>query len=204
MEYRVGFVDDLEDMIEKYIKKLKRSNIEVIYAADCLTFEDIFQWILDNKINYLLVDYKLQQKYDFSGSELIRYVNNKLPDLQCIIFSSVNGINDDLVLKNTIKEKSVIELKLDDQKYIEFIDEIKDGVKVFETRKEVSLEEYKKLLEIKNKTGFKNAEDEERFIYLYKILVSYGLIDKIPSELMKSSVEEKLDNLLEKLNKYIN
>ena len=75
MEYRIGFVDDFEDMIEKYIKKFRRSDIEVIYADDCLTFEDIFEWILDNKINYLLVDYKLQQKYDFSGSELIRYIN---------------------------------------------------------------------------------------------------------------------------------
>ena len=140
MEYRIGFVDDFEDMIEKYIKKFRRSDIEVIYADDCLTFEDIFEWILDNKINYLLVDYKLQQKYDFSGSELIRYINNKLPDLHCIIFSSVNDINDDLVMKNTIKDKSIIELKIDDPKYKEFIEEIKDGARVFEARKQVSLE----------------------------------------------------------------
>lgn len=204
MEYRIGFVDDFEDMIEKYIKKFRRSDIEVIYADDCLTFEDIFEWILDKKINYLLVDYKLQQKYDFSGSELIRYINNKLPDLHCIIFSSVNDINDDLVMKNTIKDKSIIELKIDDPKYKEFIEEIKDGVRVFEARKQVSLEEYKNLLNIKNTSGFKNAVEEERFIFLYKILVSYGFIDEIPSELMKPTVEKKLDILLDKLNKYIN
>ena len=204
MEYRIGFVDDFEDMIEKYIKKFRRSDIEVIYADDCLTFEDIFEWILDNKINYLLVDYKLQQKYDFSGSELIRYINNKLPDLHCIIFSSVNDINDDLVMKNAIKDKSIIELKIDDPKYKEFIEEIKDGARVFEARKQVSLEEYKNLLNIKNTSGFKNAVEEERFIFLYKILVSYGFIDEIPSELMKPTVEKKLDILLDKLNKYIN
>ena len=204
MEYRIGFVDDFEDMIEKYIKKFRRSDIEVIYADDCLTFEDIFEWILDNKINYLLVDYKLQQKYDFSGSELIRYINNKLPDLHCIIFSSVNDINDDLVMKNTIKDKSIIELKIDDPKYKEFIEEIKDGARVFEARKQVSLEEYKNLLNIKNTSGFKNAVEEERFIFLYKILVSYGFIDEIPSELMKPTVEKKLDILSDKLNKYIN
>lgn len=204
MEYRIGFVDDFEDMIEKYIKKFRRSDIEVIYADDCLTFEDIFEWILDKKINYLLVDYKLQQKYDFSGSELIRYINNKLPDLHCIIFSSVNDINDDLVMKNTIKDKSIIELKIDDPKYKEFIEEIKDGARVFEARKQVSLEEYKNLLNIKNTSGFKNAVEEERFIFLYKILVSYGFIDEIPSELMKPTVEKKLDILLDKLNKYIN
>lgn len=204
MKYIIGFVDDLEDMIAKYIKKFKRSDIDVIYAENCLTFKDIFEWILDNKINYLLVDYKLQQKYDFSGSELIRYINNKVPDLHCIIFSSVNDINDDLVMKNNIKEKSIIELRIDDPKYKEFIAEIKDGAKVFETRKQISLEEYKDLLKIKITKGFKNAADEERFIFLYKILVSYGLIDKIPSELLKSTVEEKIDILLDKLNKYVN
>ncbi len=204
MKYIIGFVDDLEDMIAKYIKKFKRSDIDVIYAENCLTFKDIFEWILDNKINYLLVDYKLQQKYDFSGSELIRYINNKVPDLHCIIFSSVNDINDDLVMKNNIKEKSIIELRIDDPKYKEFIAEIKDGAKVFETRKQISLEEYKDLLTIKITKGFKNAADEERFIFLYKILVSYGLIDKIPSELLKSTVEEKIDILLDKLNKYVN
>ena len=204
MKYIIGFVDDLEDMIAKYIKKFKRSDIDVIYAENCLTFKDIFEWILDNKINYLLVDYKLQQKYDFSGSELIRYINNKVPDLHCIIFSSVNDINDDLVMKNNIKEKSIIELRIDDPKYKEFIAEIKDGAKVFETRKQISLEEYKDLLTIKITKGFKNAADEERLIFLYKILVSYGLIDKIPSELLKSTVEEKIDILLDKLNKYVN
>lgn len=107
-------------------------------------------------------------------------------------------------MKNTIKDKSIIELKIDDPKYKEFIEEIKDGARVFEARKQVSLEEYKNLLNIKNTSGFKNAVEEERFIFLYKILVSYGFIDEIPSELMKPTVEKKLDILLDKLNKYIN
>lgn len=202
MEYRIGFVDDFEDMIEKYIKKFRRSDIEVIYADDCLTFEDIFEWILDKKINYLLVDYKLQQKYDFSGSELIRYINNKLPDLHCIIFSSVNDINDDLVMKNTIKDKSIIELKIDDPKYKEFIEEIKDGARVFEARKQVSLEEYKNLLNIKNTSGFKNVTEEnkqlkDKLSKIETLIINHNrnigdIYYKYNSKILKSELKQRI------------
>lgn len=203
MDCKVGFIDDIEEMIQKYIKRLNRCNIEVVYAKDCATYEDIFNWILDNQIQYLLVDYNLTLKYEFTGSQLIHYINNKLPDLPCIIFSSVQEINDDLVIRNLIKEKSVLESKFDSPEFIEFIDEMKNGAKVFETRKDKSLEEYKMLLGVKEKTGFKKSEEEDRFIYLYRILSSYGMVDKISPELIKSSVENKIDSLLEKLNEHL-
>lgn len=203
MDCKVGFIDDIEEMIQKYIKRLNRCNIEVVYAKDCVTYEDIFNWILDNQIQYLLVDYNLTLKYEFTGSQLIHYINNKLPDLPCIIFSSVQEINDDLVIRNLIKEKSVLESKFDSPEFIDFIDEMKNGARVFETRKDKSLEEYKMLLEVKEKTGFKKSEEEDRFIYLYRILSSYGMVDKISPELIKSSVENKIDSLLEKLNEHL-
>lgn len=203
MDYRVGFVDDLENMIEKYSKKLARNNISLIYASDCLTFNDVFEWILNNTIEYLLIDYNLSQKYNFSGSQLIHYINNMIPDLPCIIFSSVKDINDDLVQRNLIKEKDIFEKSMDDIEYKRFIDEIKNGVEVFKKRKEASLEEYNNLLMKKNKDGFSSSSEEERFIYLYKILMSYGMVDRISPEIVKSSVEAKIDDLISKLDKYI-
>lgn len=203
MDYRVGFVDDLENMIEKYSKKLSRNNISLIYASDCLTFNDVFEWILNNTIEYLLIDYNLSQKYNFSGSQLIHYINNMIPDLPCIIFSSVKDINDDLVQRNLIKEKDIFEKSMDDIEYKRFIDEIKNGVEVFKKRKEASLEEYNNLLMKKNKDGFSSSSEEERFIYLYKILMSYGMVDRILPEIVKSSVEAKIDDLISKLDKYI-
>lgn len=203
MNYRVGFVDDLENMIEKYSKKLSRDNISLIYAKDCLTFSDVFEWILDNTIEYLLIDYNLSQKYNFSGSQLIHYINNMIPDLPCIIFSSVNNINDDLVQRNLIKDKNIFEKRMDDIEYRKFIDEIKNGVEVFKKRKEASLEEYNSLLIKKNKGGFTNSSEEEKFIYLYKILMSYGMVDKISPEIIKSNIEAKIDDLISKLDKYI-
>ena len=203
MNYRVGFVDDLENMIEKYSKKLSRDNISLIYAKDCLTFNDVFEWILDNTIEYLLIDYNLSQKYNFSGSQLIHYINNMIPDLPCIIFSSVNNINDDLVQRNLIKDKNIFEKRMDDIEYRKFIDEIKNGVEVFKKRKEASLEEYNSLLIKKNKGGFTNSSEEEKFIYLYKILMSYGMVDKISPEIIKSNIEAKIDDLINKLDKYI-
>jgi len=203
LDYRVGFVDDLENMIEKYSKKLSRNNISLIYASDCLTFNDVFEWILNNTIEYLLIDYNLSQKYNFSGSQLIHYINNMIPDLPCIIFSSVKDINDDLVQRNLIKEKDIFEKSMDDIEYKRFIDEIKNGVEVFKKRKEASLEEYNNLLMKKNKDGFSSSSEEERFIYLYKILMSYGMVDRILPEIVKSSVEAKIDDLISKLDKYI-
>lgn len=203
MNYRVGFVDDLENMIEKYSKKLSRDNISLIYAKDCLTFNDVFEWILDNTIEYLFIDYNLSQKYNFSGSQLIHYINNMIPDLPCIIFSSVNNINDDLVQRNLIKDKNIFEKRMDDIEYRKFIDEIKNGVEVFKKRKEASLEEYNSLLIKKNKGGFTNSSEEEKFIYLYKILMSYGMVDKISPEIIKSNIEAKIDDLISKLDKYI-
>jgi len=203
VNYRVGFVDDLENMIEKYSKKLSRDNISLIYAKDCLTFNDVFEWILDNTIEYLLIDYNLSQKYNFSGSQLIHYINNMIPDLPCIIFSSVNNINDDLVQRNLIKDKNIFEKRMDDIEYRKFIDEIKNGVEVFKKRKEASLEEYNSLLIKKNKGGFTNSSEEEKFIYLYKILMSYGMVDKISPEIIKSNIEAKIDDLISKLDKYI-
>ena len=203
MDYRVGFVDDLENMIEKYSKKLARNNISLIYASDCLTFNDVFEWILNNTIEYLLIDYNLSQKYNFSGSQLIHYINNMVPYLPCIIFSSVKDINDDLVQRNLIKEKDIFEKSMDDIEYKRFIDEIKNGVEVFKKRKEASLEEYNNLLMKKNKDGFSSSSEEERFIYLYKILMSYGMVDRISPEIVKSSVEAKIDDLIRKLDKYI-
>lgn len=203
MNYRVGFVDDLENMIEKYSKKLSRDNISLIYANDCLTFNDVFEWILDNTIEYLLIDYNLSQKYNFSGSQLIHYINNMIPDLPCIIFSSVNNVNDDLVQRNLIKDKNIFEKRMDDIEYKKFIDEIKNGVEVFKKRKEASLEEYNNLLIKKNKDGFTNSSEEEKFIYLYKILMSYGMVDKISPEIIKSNIEAKIDDLISKLDKYI-
>ena len=203
MNYRVGFVDDLENMIEKYSKKLSRDNISLIYAKDCLTFNDVFEWKLDNTIEYLLIDYNLSQKYNFSGSQLIHYINNMIPDLPCIIFSSVNNINDDLVQRNLIKDKNIFEKRMDDIEYRKFIDEIKNGVEVFKKRKEASLEEYNSLLIKKNKGGFTNSSEEEKFIYLYKILMSYGMVDKISPEIIKSNIEAKIDDLISKLDKYI-
>lgn len=65
------------------------------------------------------------------------------------------------------------------------------------------MEEYKILLEVKETKGFKNSEEEDRFIYLYQILSSYGMVDKISPELIKSSIENKIDSLIEKLNEHL-
>jgi DNA-binding NtrC family response regulator len=193
--YKVGLVDDFNEQYESYKKRLLRREIELIFADDCNNYQQILEWIFDNQIEYLLVDYQLDERYPFSGSQLVHYINNQIPDLPCIIFTS-NPVEDDLVIKNLIKPKGVLDS--DGTDYEEFIDNIKQGVKVFENRTESSVEEYRTLL---NKE--RNEEEEEKFLNLYKRLCSYGYVEKVPNLLLSTSFEEKIDKLIEKLDKCI-
>ena len=52
----------------------------------------------------------------------------------------------------------------------------------------------KELLELK-KSG-KLGADEEEFLSLYKVLSSYGMVEKLPKEMLSSSFEKDLDDLL--------
>ena len=53
---------------------------------------------------------------------------------------------------------------------------------------------YIELLE-KKKQGKLGVEEEE-FLILYKVLSSYGMVEKLPDNLLASAFEKKLDNLL--------
>ena len=55
------------------------------------------------------------------------------------------------------------------------------------------MERYRELLE-KKKQGKLGVEEEE-FLILYKVLSSYGMVEKLPDNLL-AAFEKKLDNLL--------
>ena len=57
--------------------------------------EFIITYILSLAVNYspedvafVLIDYKLDDKYEFEGSNLMHYIDNAIPDLQCALFTS--------------------------------------------------------------------------------------------------------------------
>lgn len=42
-----------------------------------------------------------------------------------------------------------------------------------------------------------SLKEEEEYLRLYKVLSSYGMIEKLPEEVLTVNFEEKLDRLLE-------
>lgn len=189
---RVALIDDMEDQYEKYKIRLKKKDIDLIFMDFIPDYSKIVEWILEQKIEFVLIDYKLDTKYKFQGSQLMQYINNEIPDLQCVLFTS-NTADDDLVMSKLKIDKKVFNSR--GEEFEEFINTIKQATKVFRNRMDASVIEYRKMQERKNKEEFSAHELEEMYS-IYKRLQSYGLVEYIPKEYFGSNIESKIDNLI--------
>lgn len=197
--YKIALIDDCEDQYENYKYRLGKKGIDLLFMEYKEDYKEIINWLLDNQIQFVLIDYKLDLQYNFCGSQLMQYINNAVPDLQCVLFTS-NTVDDDLVMDRLKIDKSVF--NTDGKEYIEFIETIKQAVNVFEKRKKMIEEQY---LKLKNKkdSGKITALEEEELVSYYKILSSYGIVEKIPEEMLSPKVEEKIDKLISEVEEYL-
>ena len=179
--YKIALIDDCKDQYENYKYRLGKKGIDLLF--------------MEYKADYN----KLDLQYDFCGSQLMQYINNAIPDLQCVLFTS-NTVDDDLVMDRLKIDKSVF--NTDGKEYIEFIDTIKQAVTVFEKRKKMIEEQYIYLKEKKD-MGEIIALEEEDLVRYYKILSSYGVVEKIPEEMLSTKVEEKIDKLISEVEEYL-
>lgn len=200
--YRIGYIDDEPTQFENIAKKLKRrfKDVELILLTECSTKVEFVNKIYEERIDVLLVDYKMAKSYGFNGTTLISYINDQIRDLECFILTAVDTeqIDDRLVAPRNIQSKTVFDTEADDeekiQKLNEFIKVLKESADVYKTRREQKVERYKVLLE-KKKQGSLGA-DEEEFLNLYKVLSSYGMVEKLPENLLDSDFDKTLDKLL--------
>lgn len=193
---KVALIDDVEEQYEKYKVMLAKKGIDLVFMEFIPDYLAIIEWLLNNQIEFVLVDYKLDTKYKFQGSKLIQEINNAIPDLQCVLFTS-NTSDDDLVMDKLKVDKSIF---YDDaEKYNEFIEMIKQAKRIFHNRQQNTLEDYNKLLKKEKLT----ALEEEQKVALYKRLVSYGLVEPMSKELMKPKMEEKMDKIIQVVEEYI-
>lgn len=200
--YRVGYIDDETTQYEYYDRKLKRlsPDIELIFLKDCKTKEDFLEKIYAEQIDVLLIDYRMAGNFGFNGTTLINYINDHVRDLECFILTGVDRelISDGLVTDRNTFQKTIFNTEADDpqkvQELLEFIDVLRNSAKVYRVRREQKIERYKELLELK-KSG-KLGADEEEFLSLYKVLSSYGMVEKLPQKMLSSSFEKDLDDLL--------
>ncbi len=195
---RVGLIDDIKDEYEDYKYRLELRDIELLYMDYKTSYDEILEWILDSRIEVLLIDYKLDLLYEFNGSKLFQFINNNIPDLQCILFTS-NPEDDDLVIKMLKVNKNVF---TSDEKFNGFVEMLKQASKVFRNRQNESITEYKELLSKKEK-GTLKLNEEKRFTDLYRRLVSTGIIENIPERLLKSDFEKAVDDLIKNVEDYV-
>ena len=195
--YRIGFIDDDRDSYEDYRVRLARKDIELLYPDGITKMSEMIEWLLSNGIKCFIIDYKLNNKFKFLGTELIAYINAKVPDLPCLILTNYpeESINENLVIINLIEDRNV--LAANDIE--EFVRKIKQAVDVFETRLHKYHIDYENLLKAK-KNGSISAIEEEQFIDLYKLLRAYGEVDDLPIHLLSSEVNQKIDEILGRVN----
>lgn len=201
--YRIGYIDDQPVQFENYKKKLKRrfEDVELVLLDECSTREEFLEKIYEEQIDVLLVDYKMAGTFGFNGSTLINYINDQVRDLECFILTAVEreSVDDGLVSNRNIESKTIFDTEGDDEERVEklnkFIHDLKESAKVFRKRREIKREQYLELHE-KKKEQRLSMQEEEEYVRLYKVLSSYGMIEKLPEDVLKSKFEEDLAALL--------
>lgn len=207
--YNIGYIDDNPSLYTTYEKKLKRrdQDVELILIEGCKTKAEFVEKIYEKQIEVLLIDYKMASTFGFNGTTLISYINDQIRDLECFILTAVGNeqISDGLVASRNIFAKTVFDTEGDDPEKVsalmEFIKTLKESADVFKKRREQKIDEYKALLKKRNE-GNLGAEEEE-FLRLYKVLSSYGMVEKLPDMLLNLEFEQKLNDLLKIGNKIL-
>lgn len=200
--YKVGYIDDENDLISDYIKRLKRRDIELI-VAPVGDMAAIKKWIVDTNIECMLIDYQLKAKYDYVGTELFSYLYDELPGLPCIILTSFtdSSVSENTVVKNCIVDRGVMDKS--GTEFDEFCDMLKQSTEVFKTNKNKYISKYTDLYK-KKKEGDILPDEEEELLTVFKILKSYGEVDDISAQLLTTKVDAALDAVLGKLDELLN
>ena len=202
--YRIGYIDDEPRQFERFAKKIQRrfKDVELVLLDECSTKEDFVQKIYEKQVEVLLVDYKMAKTFGFNGSTLINYINDQIRDLECFVLTAVDrdSITDGLVAYRNIQSKSIFDTEADDEERVKeliaFIEVLKTSADVFRARRLLKKEEYLKLFQ-KRKEGKLSMSEEEEYLRLYKVLSSYGMIEKLPKDVLTSRFEEDLETLIQ-------
>lgn len=200
--YTVGYIDDENDMLSDYIKRLSRRDIELKIAPEG-DMEQIRQWIVMERIECMMIDYQLGGKYKFVGTELFSYLNDELPGLPCMILTSYtdSSVNENKVVKNCIFDRSNMDKT--GEAFEQFCDIIKQSTEVFKNNIEKYKQKYMELYRKKSDNSI-TSEEEEELLSVFRILRTYGEADDISSELLTTKVSSTLDDVLKKLDELLN
>ncbi len=200
--YTIGYIDDENDLISDYIKRLKRRDIE-LQVAPVGDMSMVKKWIVDNNIECMIIDYQLKAEYNFVGTELFSYLSDELPGLPCIILTSFtdSSVNENMVVKNCIVDRSIMDKN--GPEFDEFCEMLKQSTEVFKTNKNKYATKYSALYQ-KRLNGTILPEEEEELLSVFKILRAYGDVDDISAQLLTTKVDIALEAVLGKLDELLN
>lgn len=204
---KIGYLDDEYDILKSAIRSLKKYDIEIVALEDIADVTDISRLvdsIIINSLECLLVDYDLMKlESKVYGTQIIKDVNELLPDFTCFLLTNFpeQGINEKMVQKVFVQDKSIFAEDDDSQEFVNFVNKIKNSIECFKKRLKVTKVEYEKLFAKKRERQM-TAGEEERFIYLYKVLSAYDLVDKMPETLIRNSTQDTLEDMLEALKAF--
>ena len=204
---RIGYLDDEYDILKSAMRSLKKYDIEIVTLKninDVTNITMLTDAIISESLECLLVDYDLMKlESKVYGTQIIKDINEILPDLTCFLLTNFTeqGINEKIVQKVFVQDKAIFAEEDDSQEFRVFINKIENSVECFRKRLEITKLEYEKLLNKKKERKI-SASEEERFIYLYKVLSSYDYVDKMPNVLIRNSTQETLEDMLITLNDF--
>lgn len=190
---RVGFIDDETTNFADYAKRLKRREICLVFYDGGSTADAIVNWIIEEKLECLLIDYDLRKKFSRNGTDFVFEINQVLPDFPCIMLTNYpeQSKGEKLVSHRLIWDRQ----KMSSPDLSEVVDSICNEVSVFLRRKETLYQQYGALVE-KRKVSSLTAEEEERFLQLHSLFSRYGETDDLPPQLLSSDINGKLDSLI--------
>lgn len=214
--YIIGFIDDEESVYRSYNRKFSNYNRRVDNEDEQISFiqiniendfNEIIDQILDEHIECVLIDNKMtnQKGENLVGAELLKFINSLLIDLPCIMLTSwvFDAESTELVYKPMIYDKEIMTKELDSSEFNEFIKTIKHCIKVFRKRIKLDYEVYLKLFEKYSNNKLNSSKEYEELISKHKVLVAYNLIEDVPIESLNVVINEKLDNLIDDLEKLL-
>lgn len=198
MMYKVGIVDDTDELLDDYKVRLKREAIELIVAPEG-SMGDIKEWIVQEKIKSILIDYQLSSKYDFNGTELAFYLEDALQGMPYLILTSYpkDSVDEKIVVKNAICDRSIMDKTGDE--FNDFCDQLKQMMEVFDNTLKKYKEKYEKILKEKQKRNL-SVKEEEELMDIFRILKAYREVDEVPAEMLKSSFSGQIDLVLNQLD----
>lgn len=198
MMYKVGIVDDTDELLDDYKVRLKREAIELIVAPEG-SMGDIKEWIVQEKIKSILIDYQLSSKYDFNGTELAFYLEDALQGMPYLILTSYpkDSVDEKIVVKSAICDRSIMDKTGDE--FNDFCDQLKQMTEVFDNTLKKYKEKYEKILKEKQKRNL-SVKEEEELMDIFRILKAYREVDEVPAEMLKSSFSGQIDLVLNQLD----